>query len=266
MSESPSPLASPVPEQMSETETKATRPSRSSRKSTEKKEKEPKEKKSKSKVTAKKPIMKKKADKAASPEHPSWKDIIKECIADHHEDARSGASRSTIKKYAEEKYNLEMNAGNLFQLNRAITSGAEKGTFILPKGPSGKVKLSPKRPRAAVETKELEKKTVDEPVKKVKVPKKASKSKEAAPVAEKKTSKRTKAAPVVAPAKKTMTTAKKAAASKKAADKTKKTSSAKSSEKKVAAAKAAATKSAKTKTKAATAKATKTRTSKKAEA
>jgi histone H1/5 len=33
-------------------------------------------------------------------------------------------------------------AANLYQLNRAIQSGVEKGEFLLPKGPSGKVKLS----------------------------------------------------------------------------------------------------------------------------
>ena len=30
------------------------------------------------------------------------------------------------------------------QLNRAIASGTEGGLFLLPKGPSGKVKLAPK--------------------------------------------------------------------------------------------------------------------------
>jgi hypothetical protein len=33
-------------------------------------------------------------------------------------------------------------AANLYQLNRAIQGGVEKGDFLLPKGPSGKVKLS----------------------------------------------------------------------------------------------------------------------------
>jgi len=37
-----------------------------------------------------------------------------------------------------------MSGLNLSQLNRAITSGAEAGIFVLPKGPSGKVKLAPK--------------------------------------------------------------------------------------------------------------------------
>ena len=37
-----------------------------------------------------------------------------------------------------------MTGVNLSQLNRAITSGTEGGIFLLPKGPSGKVKLASK--------------------------------------------------------------------------------------------------------------------------
>ena len=46
-----------------------------------------------------------------------------------------------------------MNPSNLFQLGRAIASGTETGIFVLPKGPSGKVKLAPKtgKPSAAKE-------------------------------------------------------------------------------------------------------------------
>lgn len=47
-------------------------------------------------------------------------------------------------QYAEEQYHLDVTGNNLFQLNRAITSGAENNIFALPKGPSGKVKLAPK--------------------------------------------------------------------------------------------------------------------------
>ena len=47
-------------------------------------------------------------------------------------------------QFAESRYGLDTTGVNLYQLNRAITSGAEKGTFVLPKGPSGKVKLAPK--------------------------------------------------------------------------------------------------------------------------
>lgn len=41
-------------------------------------------------------------------------------------------------------YKIDMSGVNLSQLNRAITSGTENGIFVLPKGPSGKVKLAPK--------------------------------------------------------------------------------------------------------------------------
>ena len=81
----------------------------------------------------------------------------------HKEDARIGVSRQTIKKYAADKYKLEMNPTNTARLSTALTSGAEKGTFVFPKGasaccssfsgtitdvaprlgPAGRVKLSP---------------------------------------------------------------------------------------------------------------------------
>jgi len=47
-------------------------------------------------------------------------------------------------QYAVEKYNVDLGGVNQFQLNRAIAKGAETGTFVLPKGLSGKVKLAPK--------------------------------------------------------------------------------------------------------------------------
>ena len=43
---------------------------------------------------------------------------------------------------------------NLHQLNLALTRGAEKETFVFPKGPSGKVKLAPKRPKVSADAKE----------------------------------------------------------------------------------------------------------------
>jgi len=45
-------------------------------------------------------------------------------------------------------------ASNLHQLNLALTRGAEKETFVFPKGPSGKVKLAPKRPKVSTDAKE----------------------------------------------------------------------------------------------------------------
>ena len=59
-------------------------------------------------------------------------------------------------QYAEEKYKMDMtSASNLHQLNLALTRGAEKDTFVFPKGPSGKVKLAPKRPKVATDAKEV---------------------------------------------------------------------------------------------------------------
>jgi histone H1/5 len=44
---------------------------------------------------------------------------------------------------------------NLHQLNLALSRGAEKETFVFPKGPSGKVKLAPKHPKVAADAKEV---------------------------------------------------------------------------------------------------------------
>lgn len=84
-----------------------------------------------------------------SPTHPSWVDMIKECIAAYPEDARSGVSRPQIKKFVEEKYKIVFDPTQLSHLSKAIGSGAEKGTFVLPKGPSGRIKLPPKVARVA---------------------------------------------------------------------------------------------------------------------
>ncbi|KAJ7922580.1 hypothetical protein B0H13DRAFT_1456410, partial [Mycena leptocephala] len=93
---------------------------------------------------------KKTAASKAAPVHPSWKDIIKECIATG--EARSGVSRNAIKKFAEDKYKLST-PSHVSQLNRAIIHGVETGVFVQPKGPSGCVKIPPKRART--ESKEV---------------------------------------------------------------------------------------------------------------
>ncbi|KAF4615339.1 hypothetical protein D9613_003240 [Agrocybe pediades] len=80
--------------------------------------------------------------------------IFSECIAENTEDARIGVSRPQIKKYVENKYKLEMGAAQVSQLSRAITTGAEKGVFVLPKGLSGRVKLAPKTKAADSSAKE----------------------------------------------------------------------------------------------------------------
>lgn len=77
--------------------------------------------------------------------HPPWIDMITECITTTPDGTRHGVSRPTIKKFVDSKYHLEMNPLVSSQLNRAIHHGADKGTFVLPKGPSGKVKLAPRQ-------------------------------------------------------------------------------------------------------------------------
>ncbi|KAJ7818097.1 hypothetical protein B0H14DRAFT_3877211 [Mycena olivaceomarginata] len=73
--------------------------------------------------------------------HPSWKNIIRECIATG--ETRRGVSRPEIKKYAKETYKLDSTRAHVSWLNRAIASGVEDGVFVQPKGPSGCVKLAP---------------------------------------------------------------------------------------------------------------------------
>ncbi|KAJ7905313.1 hypothetical protein B0H14DRAFT_2490055 [Mycena olivaceomarginata] len=90
---------------------------------------------------------KKKVAAAKPVSHPSWKDMIKECIV--ATGGRSGVSRIALKKFAEDQYNLDATPAHISQLNRAIASGVEGGVFVLPKGPSGCVKLAPKTPRDA---------------------------------------------------------------------------------------------------------------------
>ncbi|KAF8136306.1 hypothetical protein EV363DRAFT_1319249 [Boletus edulis] len=77
--------------------------------------------------------------------HPPWSDMITECIVTTPDGTRHGVSRPAIKKFVDSKYHLTMNAAAASQLNRAITHGMVSGNFVLPKGPSGKVKLAPKR-------------------------------------------------------------------------------------------------------------------------
>lgn len=54
-----------------------------------------------------------------------------------------------------EKYDVEMNGTDTYQLKHAISSGTDEGLFALPKGPSGKVKLAPKVPKPDSATKEV---------------------------------------------------------------------------------------------------------------
>ncbi|KAG1877628.1 hypothetical protein DFJ58DRAFT_752039 [Suillus subalutaceus] len=83
--------------------------------------------------------------------HPPWIDMITECITTTPDGTRHGVSRPAIKKFVDSKYHLETNPLVSSQLNRAIHHGADKGKFVLPKGPSGKVKLAPRGHEAAKE-------------------------------------------------------------------------------------------------------------------
>ncbi|KAF8626295.1 hypothetical protein AX15_004966 [Amanita polypyramis BW_CC] len=76
--------------------------------------------------------------------HPSWIEMIKACITAHPDHARQGVSRPQIKKFVEQTYKLEMTTAQNVMLSKALGSGSEKGVFVLPKGPSGRVKFAPK--------------------------------------------------------------------------------------------------------------------------
>ncbi|KAG9126374.1 hypothetical protein FRC07_003680 [Ceratobasidium sp. 392] len=87
----------------------------------------------------------------APPAHPSFIDMIIECIAAYPEEARSGVSRPMIKKFLEEQYKIDITPSHITNINRAIARGAETNVFSLPKGPSGKVKLASKKATEAKE-------------------------------------------------------------------------------------------------------------------
>jgi len=156
------------------------------------------------------------ANKKGSSTHPSFIVMISECIA-NSEEARTGVSRPTIKKYLEDKYKLEITPAVTTNINRAITSGEEKGTFTLPKGLSGKVKLTPKaKAEVSSDTKENKpvKKTAAVPAKKSTA--KATKKKPSSAAKAKAVTKKAAATkPKPKPAVKKTTTAKKPATSKK---------------------------------------------------
>ncbi|KAK9479524.1 linker histone H1 and H5 family-domain-containing protein [Lipomyces japonicus] len=118
-----------------------------------------------------------KKNAAASPEHPAYKDMIKEAILTLKE--RNGSSRQALKKYIQN--NFKIKATNFeTQFNNALKRGVAAGDFVQPKGPSGTVKLQ-KKEKATAEKKPA--KTVEKkPVKAVKpaaVKKAASKKSDA---------------------------------------------------------------------------------------
>ncbi|KAI6109862.1 hypothetical protein F5141DRAFT_812677 [Pisolithus sp. B1] len=84
-------------------------------------------------------------ERSHQPPHPPWTEMITECIITTPDGTQNGVSRPTLKKFVEFNYHLVMTATTTSQLNHAITAGKENGDFVLPKGPSGKVKLAPER-------------------------------------------------------------------------------------------------------------------------
>lgn len=92
-----------------------------------------------------------------------------EAILAHPEDARSGVSRPTIKKFLATKYNIDLSsASNINNLSNAIKRGADKGVLLLPKGVSGKIKVAAKAKKAAGKENEAPKKEAKKPAAKAK--------------------------------------------------------------------------------------------------
>jgi len=121
------------------------------------------------------------AKKATPPEHPPYKDMIKEAILQLKE--RNGSSRQAIKKYvaANNKGIKESNFDT--QFNAALKRGVSAGEFVQPKGPSGPVKLQKKEAAKPAKTGEkVTKKVVPKKsvTKKAPVTKAAAKPKPAA--------------------------------------------------------------------------------------
>ncbi|RPB08568.1 hypothetical protein P167DRAFT_539126 [Morchella conica CCBAS932] len=82
--------------------------------------------------------------KASAPEHPPYKEMIKESIRALKE--RNGSSRPALKKYIQANYK-GVGTDRFDQLfNQALKKGAADGEFTFPKGPSGTVKLQKKEP------------------------------------------------------------------------------------------------------------------------
>ncbi|KAJ5052781.1 hypothetical protein J3E72DRAFT_285881, partial [Bipolaris maydis] len=96
---------------------------------------------------------------SAAPAHGSYIDMVKDAIINLKE--RNGSSRQAIQKYIQANNKLGNLSDAAFRghVNRAISSGEEKGDFARPKGPSGPVKLAKKEAKPAAATKKSESKT-----------------------------------------------------------------------------------------------------------
>lgn len=86
----------------------------------------------------------KKKRTSAPATHAPYKDMIKDAILNLKE--RNGSSRHAIKKYVLANNNINVPSTKAFdvQINKSIKSGADAGDFLQPKGPSGPVKLAKK--------------------------------------------------------------------------------------------------------------------------
>ncbi|KAJ7694183.1 hypothetical protein B0H17DRAFT_1199436 [Mycena rosella] len=184
-SASPAPVSAAAPNSGSPVATKATK-------------KAPKKAPKKATPKFAAPKAKKAAASKAAPAHPPWKEIIQEGITTSDAPTRLGVSRIAIKKYANDMYQL-FTPAHISQLNRAIAAGVEAGLFILPKGPSGCIKLAPKvRAEASKENSKPASKTPKTAAPKAKpapAKKAASKSKSSTAVVAKKAVVGKKAAP-----------------------------------------------------------------------
>jgi histone H1/5 len=128
--------------------------------------------------------------KKSAPEHPPYKEMIKEAILALKD--RNGTSRPALKKYIKANYK-GVDTDSFDRLfNAALRKGHETNEFAFPKGTSGTVKLAKKEPAAKPTTtkkpvaakptaKATAKKTVTK--KAVAKPKAAAATKKAAPKA-----------------------------------------------------------------------------------
>jgi len=121
--------------------------------------------------------------KASSvPEHPPYKEMIKESIRALKE--RNGSSRPALKKYIQANYK-GVATDRFDQLfNQAIKKGLENKEFSFPKGPSGTVKLVKKEPtpkaKPATSSATTKKSATKDTTKKASTTKKAAPKKAAA--------------------------------------------------------------------------------------
>jgi len=86
------------------------------------------------------------ASKKSAPEHPPYKEMIKEAILALKD--RNGTSRPALKKYIKANYK-GVDTDSFDRLfNAALRKGHETNEFTFPKGTSGTVKLAKKEPAA----------------------------------------------------------------------------------------------------------------------